>query len=63
MFCSVGKGGMEGGSEIQRGGGREGPAACDRHQVRVGTPALNEDEETVDNEAALTMTGQMFIPL
>ena len=36
---------------------------CDRGQVRVRTHfALNDEEETVDNEAALTMRGAMFIP-
>ena len=45
-------------------GRQGGPATCDRGQVRVGTRfALNEDEETVDNEAALTMSGAMLIPL
>ena len=52
------------------GGGRKrdterkrqgGPATCDRGQVRVGTRfALNDDEGTVDNEAALTMRGALF---
>ena len=65
MFSSGRKGGM--GGERKRGTerGRKGmPTISDRGQVRVGTRfALNEDEETVDNEAALTMRGAMFIPL
>ena len=65
MFSSGGKGGTGGGrkrgTERRRQGG---PTTCNRGQVRVGTRfALNEDEETVDNEAALTMRGAMFIML
>ena len=37
---------------------------CDWSQVRVGTHfALPEDEEMVDNEAALTMRDAMYIPV
>ena len=50
-------GGRKRGTERGRQGG---PVACDQGQVHF---ALNEDEETVDNEAALTMRGAMFIML
>ena len=56
---------MGGGRKRGTDRGRQGgPATCDRGQVRVGTHfALIEDEETVNNEAALTMRGAMLIPL
>ena len=55
---------MGGGRKRGTERGRQGePTTCDRGQIRVGMRfALNEDEETVDNEAALTMGGAMFIP-
>ena len=41
-----------------------GPTTCDRGQIRTGTrPPLDEEKEKVDNVAALTRTGAMFIPL
>ena len=60
MFSSGGKGGMGGRKRGTERGRQGGPVACDQGQVHF---ALNEDEETVDNEAALTMRGAMFIPL
>ena len=56
---------MEGGRKRSTERGKQGePVTCDWGQVRVGVRfALNEDEVTVDNEAALTRTGAMFIPL
>ena len=55
------------GGDKKRGmarGRQGGPATCGRGQVRVETRfALNEDEETVDNEATRAMRGAMFMPL
>ena len=65
MFSSGGKGDMGGGWKQDTERGRQGgPATCDRSQVRLGTRfALNEDEETTDNEAALTTRGVIFMQL
>ena len=65
MLSSGGKRGMGGDKKRGMARGRQGgPATCGRGQVRVETRfALNEDEETVDNEEALTRRGAMFSPL
>ena len=65
MFSSRRRGGMEGGRKRGTERGEQGgPATCDRGLVWVGTRfVLNEDEETVDNEEALTRRGAMFSPL
>ena len=64
MFTSGGKGGVGRGRKRGIEKGKPGRSAtCDRRQIRAGTRfALNENEETVDNEAALTRRGAMLIP-
>ena len=65
MLSSGEKGGMAGGKKRGTERWRQGGSAtCVLGQIRVGTCfALNDDEETVDNEAALTTRGARFIPL